>query len=232
MQGVVNDYDFLKNIRAGKSLEEYAEMSGAAPSTLEHHLETMAEADVIHADDVISSEDQDIVVRALAMAEWNGRMRPAAEILEGRYPYNKLKPVLHNPTFLKKIEEEKEREGRDTAVVKGLIEAYEKRGKAWYGKIPGIYTYFIFSKEDENQVLFIDVTKNLGKVVKNCRDTASKVGYIEVASYEEGKVLAGYYTAGMKPLYPSCNASKNVILAVDEKKRKPGMIRLSPAKKD
>lgn len=225
MKGKVNDYELIKELRTGKDLEEYADEKGISIHTIETHLSWMSEAEAIKPSDLVSEKEQDIIVAALAETLWDGKLRPAYEILGGRYPYYILKPLLRNPEFLKRIEEGMTAAGKDASYITGLRVAMAEKGRSWYGRLPGIYTYFIFSKEDENKVLFIDVTKNLGKVIQNCKNAASRIGYIEASSYEEGKVLAGYYTAGMKPVYPSCSGDANVIVSIDERKRKPGMIR-------
>ena len=95
--------------------------------------------------------------------------------------------------------------------------------------MPGTYVYFLFGTPEngnDSGLLFIDITKNLGKVVKDSEKTAEKIGYIRVGTEGEGRALAKYYTAGMNPKYPSYETDGNVIVKIDEKKMKPGMIRL------
>lgn len=221
----VNDYELEKAYRAGTDVEEYAAAAGVSPHTVTSHLTCMAEAGVLTPRDVVGEDELSAVIPFLAKAEWDGGLKNMYRLLEGRYPYQALKLLQHSPAFLSAIEDAAGEETVTAERLAGRRRVYEERGRKWYRKIPGIYTYFIFDKEDENRVLFIDTTKNLGGVIHGCRDTASRVGYIEVETVEEGSVLAGYYTAGMNPAYPSHDGTSNVVTGIDETKRKPGMIR-------
>lgn len=222
----VNDYDLAAKIKTGTDIQEYADVTGISVYTIEKHLVDMSEAGVIVPADILDEDEAEAAASFLGRAGWNSNLGEMYRMLEGRYSYTELKILMHSPSFLRAVEDAAGQAGKKADSVSGRRRMYEERGRNWYRKIPGIYVYFIFDIEDENRVLFIDVTKNLGKVIRDCENSASRIGYIEAGSYEEGKALAGYYTAGMKPVYPSCSADTNVITGIDETKRKPGMIRL------
>lgn len=232
MKQKVNDYIILQGFREGKTQEELAEKTGASIYTVQHHLVKLCELETIRPEHIVSSDDLDAILSIVPKTGWNGRLQHIYDTLQGRYDMQTLKMLTHSPSFLKILEERMKEEGTDPSNASSRYRLYKEKAKTEYLQIPGIYVYFIFApSENENpgQLLFIDVAANLGKIIRDCKETAGRVGYIEVDSIEEGKVLAGYYTAGMSPAYPTSDPDKNVIISIDEKKRKPGMILLLDA---
>lgn len=226
MQKLVNDYDLLKAYKQGLNAQEYAGSTGISVFTIEHHLIKLAEIEALKPED-IAGDDTPIIADVLLRANWDGTITKAFHLLEGRYSYIALNMLLRSPSFLRRITDNADVDAAWKTKYLCRLQSIEKKRSQMYMQIPGTFVYFIFDKEDENTVLFIDVTTNLGKTANSCKTTASKIGYIEVSSKEEGRTLAAYYTAGMKPRYPSHNADDNVILSIDEKKRKPGIIRFN-----
>lgn len=229
MRHQINDYDLKKYIEEGKSPESYAEKTGFSIHTIREHLIFMAEDNDIDLNKLISEDEQRMIVNLLVHVGWDCHLTSMYHLLEGKYSYFILRLLLHSEKFLSMLKDAaaQTKVSWDTHYLDHIFYANKNCKRDRYMRMPGVYVYFLFGKpeeEGETGLLFVDVTRNLGKVINESEKTIQKIGYIRVETEEEGKVLAKYYTAGMHPKYPSYPADGNVILAVDEKKMKPGII--------
>lgn len=227
----INDYELKEYIESGKSPESYAETTGFSINTIRKHLISMAENETLDITKLIPEEEIRMMVNILVHVEWDCHISSLYKIMEGRYSYFILRLLFHSGFFLSMLKSASEQTKVmwDTHYLDHIVYANKNcKGNA-YMHMPGTYVYFLFGTPEngnDSGLLFIDITKNLGKVVKDSEKTAEKIGYIRVGTEGEGRALAKYYTAGMNPKYPSYETDGNVIVKIDEKKMKPGMIRL------
>lgn len=219
-----NDSDLLRAYKSGQSPGEYAAGAGLSLYTVEHHLTKLSLMGLIEPEEIVPAEELDGITAVLPRTNWDGKLGSMHEILEERYSYLQLKMLMRNEAFLEKLSEVCTGSACERRVRYRLSEVRRVKPDL-YLQIPGLYVYFVFGLEYENEILFIDTTTNLGKVIRDCRSTAAGIGYIEAESREEAEALACYYTAGMHPKYPTKDAEKNVITEIDEKKRKTVRIR-------
>ena len=232
---LVNDYELKEYIEKGNSPESYAERTGFAVDTIRKHLYTMAETENIDITKIVSEEEMKVIINILSKVKWDGTMTLMYQILEGKYPYYKIKLLLHSRKFLNTLTDVYEtlHPQWDKYYIAHLKYANEHNKRKKDMQLPGIYVYFIFNKpidEDDSGLMFIDVTDKLGKVIQDSKKTADKLGYIEVKTKEDGKAIAKYYTASMSPRYPSYKAEDNAIISIDEMKLKPKMLFFDPSK--
>lgn len=226
MRNLLNEYELLKSIRSGKTPEEYASENGFKTETVWAHLVQMASKGSISAKDLLDEEEIQILVNILGKSEWDGRLRSMYNILGKRYSYDEAKLFLYDEEFLLAVKEELKRNNQSSAYLEKRIAANSMVKKNKELIIPGIYVYFVFGKSydgKDSPLLFIDITRKLGKVIADCKDTAEKIGFIRAETIEEAKMLAAYYTSGMNPQYPS-HTEDSIVTGIDEEKRRPQMI--------
>lgn len=226
----INDYELRHHIEAGNSPESYAEKTGFSLNTIRKHLITMAENNNLDISCLVSEDEQRMIVNILAHVEWDCRIASMYRILEGKYSYFLLRLLFHSKGFLYKLQDASHliNVSWDTHYLNHILYANRNNREKEYMHMPGVYVYFLFGEPEEsgNGLLFVDVTRNLGKVIDDSRTSITKIGYIQVETEEEGKALARYYTAGLHPKYPSYEAAGNVILSIDEEKLKPKIIEI------
>lgn len=229
----INDYELKEYVESGKSPESYAEKTGFSINTIRKHIIAMAEHEYIDVTKLISEDEMKMIVNVLAHVRWDCHITSMYQIMEGKYSYFILRLLFHSGRFLSMLKQASETMAVswDTHYLDHILYANRNQKEKTHMHMPGIYVYFLFGEpenESDSGLLFIDVTRNFGKVAEESKETAKRIGYIRVETEEEGKALAKYYTAGMSPKYPSYEADGNVILSVDEKKMNPGMINLKP----
>ena len=226
----IDDYDLKHHIETGNSPESYAERTGFSLNTIRKHLITMAENNDLDISCLVKEDEQRMIVNVLAHVEWDCRITSMYHILEGRYSYFLLRLLFHSESFLSKLKDVSCQipVTWDTHYLDHILFANRNNQEKTYMRMPGVYIYFLFGEPEENGngLLFVDVTRNLGKIIDDSRTSITKIGYIQVETEEEGKALARYYTAGLHPKYPSYGTKDNVILSIDEEKLKPKIIEI------
>lgn len=231
MKRQINDYELKQYIEAGNTPESYAEKSGFSLNSIRKHLIQMSENNDLDISCLIPEDEQRMIVNILARVKWDCRITSMYKILEGKYSYFVLRLLFHASSFLTLLKDVSEHVSVswDTHYLDHIIYANRNNQELAYMHLPGNYVYFLFGEpesEGDTGLLFIDVTRNLGKVIEDSKKTIKKIGYIQIETEEEGKALAKYYTAGLHPKYPSYEAGSNVILSIDEEKLKPKIIEI------